>query len=287
MHAERRDPEPSPRTLLIAGCGYVGLALSRSLITRGWTVWGLRRSPEASGLIQHAGARPILADLTQPSTLTRLPLVDCVVCCQAPGGDPTAYRSTYLDGTRNLIQALQVAPPRKLLWISSTRVYGQSREEWVDEETEPMPTSEEARILLEAEGLALQAPFPSLVLRLAGLYGPGRDHLALLRRGRAPIDAAGFLNQIHIDDVVGLIELLLERGEPKQIYLGVDDEPVRRADFYRWLAERAGIPIPLAPADATARASGKRCSNRKVKALGYRFVHPDYRAGYAQLLASR
>ena len=278
-------PQTLPK-LLIAGCGYVGLALSRSVSTKGWAVWGLRRTPEATGLLRAAGAEPLIADLTKPQTLRQLPTVDDVVSCQSPGraGD---YGATYLEGAQNLVSALATQSPKWLLWISSTGVYGQSHDEWVDEATPPQPTTERGRMLLAAEALVLAAPCPSMILRLGGIYGPGRDRLDLLYRGDAAIQATGYINQIHVDDVVGIIECLLERGEPRQIYLGVDDAPALRAEFYPWLAEQAGIQLPRASQSRNTRSSGsKRCLNQRIKALGYSLKYPDYRTGFAAVLGA-
>ena len=268
-----------PRTVLIAGCGYVGLALCRHLHAAGCAVWGLRRDPNAAGLIVEAGGAPVIADLLRPETLASLPPVEAVVSCQAPRRGRDGYRETYLEATRNLLLALERRPPKTLLCISSTRVYGEARGAWVDEATPPEPDSDEGRILLEAERLVLSSSIPSMVLRLAGIYGPGRDRRRLLSAPQETSELSGYLNQIHLDDVVGVIALLLSRGTPGEVYLGVDEEPVSKAVFYPWLAEQAGIDWPTR-AGAPAAPSGKRCSNRKLKALGYRFRHPDFRSGF-------
>jgi len=276
--------------LLIVGCGYVGLALSRTLSTEGWRVWGLRRNPEAYRELEAAGAEPVLADLTQPKTLHALPAAEYVVACQGAGrqGDP---RRTYVEGTANLLTALAITPPTRYLFISSTSVYGECGGAWVDETTPPKPITDETRIWLEAESLVLAAPFPSMVLRLAGIYGPGRDRLRLIREGIAPIEAGEYLNQIHVDDIVGMLRCLLERGQAGEVYLGADDEPVQKSVFYRWLAQQAGVPLRQDPVLGAVPPShhpgNRRCRNAKIKALGYTFKYPNYRVGFANLLSLR
>lgn len=274
--------------LLIAGCGYLGMALSRHMHQRGWTIFGVRRSARAEQELARCGAKLVVADLTQPASLAHLPLADAVVACVAPspGGE---YRATYVDGARNLVAALTPDPPRRLIWVSSTAVYGQHEGEWVDEATPPQPATARAKIQLEAEALVQAAPFPSLILRLGGLYGPGRDRLRLLKAGEAPVYASEYLNQIHVDDAVGMVEHLLAHGEPGDIYLGVDDEPVRKAEFYPWLAKTAGIGLPLLvrPIRDEHVLTNKRCSNKKIKMTGYRFKYPTYRTGYAEVLRHR
>ncbi len=275
------------RTILIAGCGYVGLALSRHFSAQGTTVLGLRRSAAKAGELRAAGADPVIADLTDPATLTSLPAADYVVACQAPGRGPSVnYRATYLEGTRNLVRAMAARPPKRMVVISSTRVYGDAEGGWVDEATPAHPASEEGRILLEAEAVALAAPFPVIVLRLGGIYGPGKDRLSILRSGGPP-DLTGYINQVHVDDVVGMIVCLFARGTPGDVYLGVDDAPALKADCYAWVAERAGIAWLPASRPAPGATEGKRCSNRKIRALGYAFCFPDYRAGFSSVLGAR
>ncbi len=268
-------------SLLVAGCGYLGLRVCREATSMGWKVWGLRRNPEAAGLIREMGGEAIIADLTDLRTLTGLPPVSYAVSCQGAGRGAD-YRLTYLEGTKNLVAALEKQPPRQFLWISSTRVYGQTNGEWVDEATDPKPFSDEGRILLESEKAALSAPFPSLVLRSAGIYGPGRDRTKLLKGDS--VDLGGWANQIHVDDLAGLILLLLEKGRSGEVYLGVDDRPVLKSEFYPWLARQTGVPLPPA---GPAGSGTKRISNGKVKALGYVFKYPDYLSGFPEVLRNR
>ncbi len=231
------------------------------------------------------GVEPLAADLMQPTTLTSLPMVDAVIACQAPGrGDDG--RATYVEGTRNLVEAMKSHPPRRFVFVSSTSVYGHTGGEWVDETTPPNASSARARVLLDAEAAALAAPWPTMIVRLAGLYGPGRDRTELLRTGRVSPADAGYVNHIRVDDAAGIIALVLERGEPGQIYLGVDEQPVERSVCYAWVAQRAGIVPPATAARTQPEQGSKRCSNRKVAALGYRYRYPDYRAGFGELIAA-
>jgi nucleoside-diphosphate-sugar epimerase len=273
--------------LLIAGCGYVGLALSRAVSREGWTVWGLRRDPGSIRQLEEAGARPLIADLTQPVTLAALPAAEYVVAAHAPGRRTERYRATYLEGTQHLLAALTRQPPKRFVGISSTRVYGQTQGEWVDETSPTQPFDEEGRVLLEMESAILAAPFPSIVLRLAGIYGPGRDPLRRVREGRVSARDPGYLNHIHVEDVVGIICLLLERGAPREIYLGVDEEPVVRAQLYAWMAQRTGEPLPEPGPGPSGRTIGnKRCRNATLKALGYVWRYPTYREGLPTLMTT-
>ena len=282
--------------VLIAGCGYVGLALGADLVRRGHTVFGLRRSPEAAHELAAAGLLPLVADLAQPAALAALPgPFDWVVQCAAAGGGGLEdYRRVYLEGTRNLIAALAGAPLQKFVYTSSTGVYGQNDGALVAETHPTEPASATGRVLVEAERIVLAAAhqrrFPAVLLRVAGIYGPERGYyLRQFLNHEARLEGAGdrYLNMIHRDDVAGAIQAALQDARPGEIYNAVDDEPVTLATCFGWLAETLGqrLPPSVAADPETIRKRGvtsKRVSNRKLRVeLGYQFHYPDFRAGYA------
>ena len=280
--------------ILIAGCGYVGTALGSLLAAEGHTVWGLRRHPAALP----PDIRPWAADLTSPETLQTLPqAVDWVCYSAAPDThDDTAYRAVYVDGLRNLLNALslQRIHPRRVFLTSSTGVYGESSGAWVDETSPTQPAEFGGIRLLEGERLLLDGPFPATVLRLGGLYGPGRASLIeQVRRGEIAWDNASsvYFNRIHRDDAAGALRHLMTLPDPEPIYLGVDHEPTTLAVLLDWLAQALGVP-PTRPGESskvrTARhPADKRCRNAKLVASGYVFRYPTFREGYTALLAEQ
>ncbi len=273
-------------SLLIVGCGYLGRTLARGAVQDGWTVWGMRRSPSAADAIRKTGAQPIIADIRESPEAKALPNADYTVCALAPARGEN-YERVYVDGAKALARALRERPPKRLVWVSSTSVYGHSDGNWIDERTPAYPRADSAKRLLEAEQVILASGLSAIVLRLAGIYGPSRTRTELLHRASPSIYADGYVNQIHVEDAAGMLRLLLERGLAGEIYLGVDDEPVLRREFYPWLAERAGIVYPQPPTDLPAprEASSKRCSNAKIKALGYSLIYPGWREGFEAALA--
>lgn len=287
--------------VLIVGCGYVGLPVGAEMAKAGHEVLGLRRSQSAEGELRTAGIHPVLADITDPASLRQLPgPFDWIVnCTAAGGGGPEEYRRVYVEGTRNLLSWLADHPPRRLVYTSSTGVYGQNDSSWVTEESPTLPAAPTGRVLLEAEQLLLQAHhaagFPAMVLRLAGIYGPGRGYwLKQFLAGQATLDGDGsrYLNMIHRDDVGGALMAALERGQPGEIYNVVDDEPVAQKDLFHWLSETLGQPMPPpAPQDDSPRkrgATNKRISNQKLKEqLGYSMRFPTFREGFGAELAGR
>ena len=287
------DPGGSGRTVVVAGCGYVGSALAQMLVADGHRVWGLRRDP--SDLPQ--GVRPLAGDVCEPATLDGLPPhPDAIVYAVAPAArSAEAYRAAYVDGLSNLLDAAGDRGSRfrvRLVLVSSTGIYGESEGRWVDEDTPPDPADETGAMLLEGERIARACAGTGIVLRLGGIYGPGRDRT--VRRvcgGEAGCpDAGHYGNRIHRDDAAGAARHLLYLDRPESVYLGVDRDPAELRAVYRWIAEQAGVPDPCA--DRHDRASGpsrrrgtnKRCSSERLVRSGYAFQYPTFREGYASLL---
>ena len=279
--------------VLIVGCGYVGLPLGAELVRQGHEVFGLRRS--AGDELKAAGITPLQADFTIPATLAPLPRdFDWVVNCAASGGGSADdYRQLYLQGTRNLIEWLAPAPPKKFVYTSSTSVYRQNDGSLVKESSPTEPQVETAKVLVETEQALLEAVrlrnFPAVVLRVAGIYGPDRGHwFKQFLKDEARMEGKGerLLNMIHRDDLVGAIIAALKNGRPGEVYNAVDDEPVSQLHFFTWLGGSLDKPLPPSvPEDAEANrkrgVTNKKVSNRRLKMeLGYQFKHPTFRQGY-------
>ncbi len=278
-------------SILIAGCGYVGSALARVRVAKGDSVFGLRRNP----VDLPSGVVPIAADLAVPRSLAELPAaLDVVVYAASPGGrDDAFYRTAYVEGLRNLIAVLkgQGQQPRRVIFVSSTAVYGQTRGEWVDETSQTQPSHFSGRRLLEAEALLRESGMRAVVLRLGGIYGPQRTRLVEeVRQGRAAIARGGphYTNRIHRDDCVGALDHLIDLAEPADCYLGVDCEPEDEAVVLRWLAGVLGVSPPrVAGPDRrrSSRGGSKRCRNALLLSSGYAFRYPGYRDGYTAVLS--
>jgi len=273
----------------------VGLPLGASLAQEGHEVSGIRRTHSAETELRAAGIKPLIADITQAEALAKLPRdYDWVVnCVSSSHGGAEDYRRVYLQGMRNLVEWLGVAPLRRFIYTSSTSVYGQTDGSIVTEASPVEPLGETAQILVEAENVLLAAArqmnFPAVILRVAGIYGPERGQwFKQYLRGEAVIEGKGerILNMIHRDDVIGAIMVVLKGGRSGEIYNAVDDEPVTQIEFFQWLSNRVGRKLPPFAADrqdsaGKRAATNKRVSNLKLKReLGYCFKYPDFRQGY-------
>lgn len=286
---------------LVIGCGYVGLPLAETLARSAHEVFGVRRRWEDASAAERGGVVPLTADLTRPADLRRLPgPFDWVVhCASAGGGGLDAYRAVYRDGLQQLIEWLQPTPLTKLVYTSSTGVYGQTDGAEVDEVSSTVPGTATGEVLVAAEQVvraaAQRVGFPGVVLRVAGIYGPDRGYwLRQFLAGEARVEGAGdrWLNMIHRDDVVGAVIAALERGRPGEVYNATDNEPVRQAELLRWFAQVTGRPMPpTVPVDSPAvRRRGltsKRIRNRKLREeTGWRPGYPTFRDGFAAMLGA-
>lgn len=279
--------------ILIAGCGYVGTQLGLDLAAAGHAVWGLRRN--AAEL--PPGLHPFAADLSLPETLRPLPgQFDYVFyTAGASGFDEASYRRAYVEGLRNVLDALAAEGqrPKRIFFTSSTGVYHQDDGEWLDEDSPALPARFSGRVLLEAEALLLQSAFPATVCRLGGIYGPGRTRLIeMVRRGEAEC-ASGrthYLNLIHRDDAAGVLAHLMSLEAPDPLYLVVDDEPVERCALLRWIAQELGVAAPRVveaqEGHEPQRGGNRRVSNARLKRSGYTFRYASYRQGYGDMLGS-
>ena len=277
--------------VLIAGCGYVGTALGRHLAKAGHMVWGLRR--ETGDL--PSPLLPLMADLINPKALEALPAdIDTVFYMASPDrSEEAAYRAAYIDGLRNLLNVLKTREQRpRVLYTSSTAVYAQKSGEWVDETSPTTPEYFSGRCLLEGERYLLSSGFPATVVRLGGIYGPGRTRLLRkVREGSATYQDGPprYTNHIHRDDCVGVLAHLMTLEPLDSIYLGVDNEPSDRRERLSWLANELGAPPPhveVSPSAGSRQArNNKRCKNEKLMKSGYTFRYSTYREGYVALLA--
>ncbi|MGZ4662893.1 MAG: NAD-dependent epimerase/dehydratase family protein [Arthrobacter sp.] len=307
-------------TVLLAGCGDLGTEAGLRFAAAGHRVVGWRRSPEKLP----AAIEGVAADLTTPP-LPPIPADTTAVVVAVAADSPTedAYREAYVDGLANVLDAIErsrehdgVALPsllRRVLFVSSTAVYGDAGGGWVDESTTPAPGGFSGRVIREAEELLHTrlsgTGITAVVLRLGGIYGPGRTRLIdQVRGGSALIPAESrYTNRIHRDDAAAaIVHLCTMAAEPDPVYLGVDNDPAELGDVLRFLADELELPQP--PSDAVGAGAGaggvsaggvstggaggepsrggnKRCSNTLLRSTGFEFRYPTFREGYRAILA--
>ncbi|MEO3387059.1 SDR family oxidoreductase [Mesorhizobium sp. CAU 1741] len=273
--------------LFIFGAGYSGRAIAREALAGGHAVAGTTRSPENAKVLPQIGIRPFLFDGSAPSAemLAELAGTTHLVVAIAPGeADPV------LAAAEDII-ARSMPALRWIGYLSTVGVYGDHGGEWVDEQSECRPVSRRSRQRDDAERqwLALGETLskPVAILRLSGIYGPGRNALVNLQKGTARriIKPDQVFNRIHVDDIAGAA-MLLAKQETGGVFNITDDEPAPPQDVVAHAAALMGVPPPpeiafddaeMTPMARSFYGENKRVSNARIKGLGYRFRFPDYR----------
>ena len=277
---------------LVIGCGYLGRRVADRWLAAGHRVSAVSRSGERAATLRAAGIDCQVADVLRPETLRCLPAAETVL--YAIGWDRNAgvsIRDLYAGGLRNVLAHLP-ADTSRFIYVSSTGVFGQTDGGWVDEQSACNPTRVGGLACLEAETLLREHAIgeKSIILRMAGIYGPDRiPRRRQLLEGR-PIAAPGegFLNLIHVQDAARIVLAAERRLDPPCLLCVSDGHPVVRGDYYRELAELVGaaeprFATPPVDAPATDRASSnKRVSNKLLlEKLGIDLRYPSYRQGLA------
>jgi nucleoside-diphosphate-sugar epimerase len=271
-------------TLWCIGCGDLGTGIGAALAADGWNVIGVRRHPAAESPFPQVA----LDVLANPEGLKALPAPDFVVYTVTPSQrTEAAYQAAYVEGVRQVLSVLS-APLRRFVLVSSTGVYHQSQGEWVDETTAAIPQGFSGKALLDGETLVRHSGLPATVVRLSGIYGPGRHRLIERARSQQPAvrHPPAWTNRIHRDDAVGFVAHLLRQchaGLPlHDLYLGTDDVPATEWDVMCAVHELLDLPPPAEKAGSDDQ--NKRLRNTRLQQSGYVLRFPGYREGYADMI---
>ncbi|MGZ4953864.1 MAG: 2-dehydropantoate 2-reductase N-terminal domain-containing protein [Methylobacter sp.] len=305
--------------ILIVGCGAIGSELAGGLSAQGHDVTGLKRKPplSAPGPVNY-----VAADISSSAGLADLDtdFTQAFFIVSPDQRIEQSYRAVYETGLDNLLAKL---PETHWLMVSSTSVYGQTAGEWVDEDSVAEPAAITGRLIRQAEQKLIASNPANIVVRFSGIYGPGRESLLRLAMQAPAIQQTPpyFTNRIHQRDCVGVLSFLLERrlagDELAQCYLASDDDPAPTREVMSWLTDRLHCQPPTAkdggsvatvttawmqeveqrmeqlpsepvrPMVNADTGMNKRCSNARLKALGYRFRYPSYKDGYLELIRAR
>jgi nucleoside-diphosphate-sugar epimerase len=292
----------SGKRLVIFGCGYVGSALAKAAMGVGARVEALTRNPKKAAELRAAGLeKVVVADLSSTSWHTEIERSPDFVVNTVSSGGPDQYWQSYVVGMQSIVSwaAATRGPVGTLVYTSSTSVYPQGEGAVVDEFAWAPGASPNGRIISESEVLLRNAPVSSIgrhfILRLAGIYGPGRHHLLdQLREGAATLNGSGAhrLNLVHRDDIVAAILTCLDAPTKigSEVFNLADTAPALRSEVVAWLAQQLGRPVPNFDGATTARRGGAPMPDRIISSakiqqvLGWRPRFPDYRAGFGEIL---
>ena len=312
----------SAKKHLFIGFGDIARRCAEKLIDHGENVVGIARSDKTIP----AGVEFWQGNITESGILQRMgqEIFSSVVITLTPDGrDAQAYRRAYLEPVQSLVKLWQEHnPPQRIIFVSSTRVYGQQADDWVDELSPTEPVDEQGELLVQTEQCLLQSSLAVCVLRFSGIYGPQRDFL--IRQVQAgKMGDNHFTNRIHVEDCCGVILYLLRELSPQafpKILLASDNSPVKSSMIRAWLAQQldsaekrdveevrevqelqklqtvqkqnsevesnahAENINQTIKKPAKSRTGSKRCSNAKLLQLGYKLKYPTYQEGYQAIL---
>lgn len=291
------------RSLFVFGVGFSGLALARHMIERGWAVSGTTRSPEKAAALAEQGLLPFVFDGgPSPDTRNALAATTHLLVSIAPSHGMGSKQS----GDALLDPVLEAFGPDlregmpHLEWIgywSTVGVYGDHGGEWVDEGADCRPASRRAKMRVDAEAawqaLGRRRGLPVAVMRLGGIYGPGRNAFIKLQEGSARriVKPGQVFSRIHVDDIAGSTALLAEK-HMGGVFNIADDEPGPPQDVIAYAAELMGLTPPpeipfeeaeISPMARSFYSDNKRISNARIKEAGYHFVYPDYRTALTRM----
>jgi nucleoside-diphosphate-sugar epimerase len=273
--------------LLIIGCGATGTQLAQVLLDKGHEVTGLKRNPPTSA----ANFNYFAADITSAKALEKLDNDFDVLFFMVSADSRTekSYRDIYEAGLDNLLVKFARHP---WIFVSSTRVYSQSKGEWVDETSIAQADTPTSRLIRQAEQKLTVLNPNNIVVRFSGIYGAGREYLLRMAQQVPSIQQqpSYFTNRIHQQDCVEVLVFLLEQRLAgvtlEQCYLASDDNPAPLWDVMAWLAEQMQCQPPRVKVVGENAGMNKRCCNQRLKALGYTFRYPSYQEGYSELIKS-
>lgn len=281
------------KLVFIIGCGDIGCRVALLWQARGASVHAMARSEAAARALEAAGIIVYRADLDDPLSLAALPLDGALVYYFAPPplqgvSDPRMTNFTAHAGR-----------PARVVYISTSGVYGDHGGDWVDEDTPTAPNTERAQRRLDAETVlrawGAENKVAVSILRVGGIYGPGRWPLERLRKG-APVlreDECGYTNRIHADDLAEICVVAGERGGADRVYNVSDGQNGTMTQYFYAVADHFGIPRPpalsmaeakqqLSPAMLSYLLESRRMDNRRLlDELGVVLCYPDLASGLA------
>lgn len=284
--------------IFIVGCGDIGRLLAANWRDLGANVTALVRSEASSRRLQGLGLNTVDGDLDRPESLGDLSLAGSVLYYLAPPprqGEGDSRMDHFLAALK------PGATPQRIIYISTSGVYGDSAGAWVDEESPTRPQTARARRRIDAETalrrFGREQGVPVIILRVGGIYGPGRLPRERLEKGLPVLNEAecGYTNRIHAEDLVTILLLAAEKGQGDNIYNVSDGHPGNMTQYFNAVADALGLPRPPSLPMAAAReqlseamlsylTESRRMDNRKLlHDFGLTLHYPDLAAGLAAL----
>ncbi len=282
---------------LIAGCGYLGARVAALWIAAGHRVAAITRSAGRARQLQELGITPLIADVTDPQSLVKIvelgPLEGVFYAVGLDRQSGQTMEQVYIGGLQNFLNAQKkFSHFPKFLFVSSSSVYAQVDGEWVDESSIQSAASGAGKTMRDAEATLKKIMPAAVILRFAGIYGPGRllRQKAIEQAEPIPVDPDKWLNLVHVDDGAKLVDLAWDRAQPGGEYNIADSSPVLRGDYYRTLARLLHAPEPHFIAGEMGKRGGPDSAHRRICAkkarteFGWFCEYPNHELGLKAIL---
>ena len=272
--------------VLILGCGDIGTRVGLSLLEGGWRVAAARRNPDRlpDQFDRHT------VNLVDPVSWESLDAVapDYVVVTPTPQSyDPAGYQAGFAKVAKTLASQKWIAQCRRVIWVSSTRVYRESGGGWVDEHSPLNLDEAQASSMIAAEA-AIRRAATATIIRPAGVYGdPEGMLMRRVQAGEGGATGALYGNRIHRDDLARLIVHCVDCDAAGQsvppTVVGADNDQTPTHEIEDWLADQIGVTLNR-PSDPSPLRAHRRCSNALLERIGFQLSYPTWREGYEATL---
>ncbi len=272
--------------VLILGCGDIGTRVGSFLLDQGWRVAAARRNPDR--LPDQFDRHKV--NLTEQASWDQLDTVapDYVVVTPTPQSyDPAGYQAGFAVVANTLASQKWIAQCRRVIWVSSTRVYRESQGGWVDEHS-PLNLDEAQAGSMIAGEAAIRRAATATIIRPAGVYGdPEGMLMRRVQAGEGGATGALYGNRIHREDLSRLIAHCIERDHAGQVVpptmVGADHDQAPTHEIEDWLADQIGVTLNR-PSDPSPPRAHRRCRNSLLERIGFTLSYPTWREGYRAAL---
>lgn len=263
--------------ILFIGYGKTSQRLAKQLFQQGHQITTISQSPKSDEFATH-----LIQDVHQLD-LSLLPAIDWVYVLLSPRQSTVeAYQQTYLDSVQPIVQALKFHPVKRIVVVSSTRVYGQQQGEQIDDDSLVQPNDPQGEILRQME-LAWLAAYPqqTTIVRPTGIYGSSVARMCTLAQQTRSYPTIHYSNRIHLDDLAGFLVFLIHIPQPAESYIVSNNQPIPLHEVIVWFQQQLGLP---GLSVSSREISGRRIYAKRMLDSGFKLQHPDCFQDYAAQL---
>ena len=263
--------------ILFIGYGKTSQRVAKQLFEQGHQITTISQSPKTDDFATH-----LIQDVHQLD-LASVPAIDGIYVLLSPSQSTVeAYQQTYVDSVAPIIKALKQHPVKKVVVVSSTRVYGENAGERIDDDSIVQPSDEQGRLLLKMEQLYQQAfPKQCIIIRPTGIYGTSIARMIKLAEQTKSYPQIHWSNRIHIDDLTRFLAQLLHVEHPENSYIVSNNQPIPLHETIQWFQRQLNLPELVVESQ---KESGKRIFAKRMVETGFELEHEDCFGDYEKLL---